>query len=301
MKKMISILLTLALCMVAVSVCADESTGLPDEILGNATVTAQGKVLQKDVDYTLTYRNNLSPGTATVTINFIGNYEGTMEKTFEIVQQKRKSSGGGRGGSHVIVVEPAAKYNLPYITGYEDNTFRPETKITRAEVTTAVARAINLNVQENNKAAFDDVIKHWAKGYINAAADKGIVNGYEDGSFRPDNNITRAEFAKIIAKLTEKEVHEKSAGFSDAKGHWAEAYIAVLAEKGVITGYEDNTFRPDNPITRAEAVAIINRAVTRNCAPDLIMPFKDVVPNHWAYHEILKAAGREKKGIYYEK
>lgn len=156
-------------------------------------------------------------------------------------------------------------------------------------------------MQKNSASAFDDILSHWAKGYINAAASLTIVNGYEDGNFRPDENITRAEFAKIIAKLTEKDIPQKSTEFSDVETHWAEAYIVILAEKGVITGYEDNTFRPDEPITRAEAVAIINRAVTRNCAPNLIMPFKDVTDKHWAYADIVKAAGTEKKGIYYEK
>lgn len=156
MKKMISILLTLALCMVAVSVCAGESTGLPDEILGNAAVTEQGKVLQKDVDYTLTYRNNVNPGTATVIVNFIGNYSGAMEKTFEIVNQKRKTSGGGRGGSHVVV-ESVTKYDPPYITGYEDNTFRPEADITRAEAITAIVRAIGLEPQSSGDVKFSDI------------------------------------------------------------------------------------------------------------------------------------------------
>ncbi|MCI9625585.1 MAG: S-layer homology domain-containing protein [Clostridia bacterium] len=294
MKRIIAILLILALCIGTTAVFADAAE--------DVVVESEDTILKKDIDYTLTYRDNVDPGTATVTIKFIGNYAGEMERTFEIKKAKRTSSGGGgRGGSHVVVVEPVTKYDPPYITGYEDHTFHPESAITRAEATTAIARAISLDTQENGDAAFDDVASHWAKGYINAAADLNIVNGYEDGKFRPDENITRAEFAKIIAKLSEKEIPKKSASFPDAKGHWAESYVAVLAEKGGVTGYEDNTFRPDKPITRAEAVAIINRAVTRNIAPDLAMPFTDVTPEHWAYQDILKAAGIEKKGIYYEK
>lgn len=285
MKKRIVMLLVFVFCVGATAVFADTDTE-------NITVMSDGKVLEKNVDYILTYKNNVNPGMATVTVNFIGNYSGTMEKTFEIVRQKRTSTGGtrSRGKSHVIVVEPAAEYDPPYIFGYENNTFRPEAEITRAEAATAIARAIGLEPQ-NGDSRFLDISAHWAKGYINAAAALNIVNGYEDGSFRPDENITRAEFAKMIARLTEKEIAKKAALFFDVKNHWAELYIAALAEKGIVTGYVDGTFRPETPITRAEAVTIVNRAVTRNCAPNLTVQFRDVSAGHWAYEDILKAAG----------
>ena len=284
MKRTIAILLILALCIGTTAVFADAAE--------DVVVESEDTILKKDIDYTLTYRDNVDPGTATVTIKFIGNYAGEMERTFEIKKAKRTSSGGGgRGGSHVVVVEPVTKYDPPYITGYEDNTFRPEAKITRAEATTAIVRAIGLDSQ-NSAAAFDDVESHWANGYINAAASLAIVKGYEDGSFRPDENITRAEFAKMIAKRLGSTEQNGNTEYTDIAGHWAESYVAVLAEKGVITGYEDNAFHPDTPITRAEAVTIINRAVTRNCAPNLSIQFKDVVPTYWAYDDILKAAGR---------
>ena len=301
MKKIISILLTLILCVGVVSVSADESAGVADETLENVTVTAQGKILQKDVDYTLTYRDNVNPGTATVTVNFIGNYTGTMEKTFEIVRKKRTSSGGGLGGGWVNTVGDAVfdqneEYTAPYITGYEDNTFHPNAEITRAETAVMILRAENGadNIAEEPQAApaFSDISAHWAKGYISAAADKGIVNGYGDDTFRPDHHITRAEFAKIIAKMLGSAAQNTKADFTDVVGHWAEPYIALLAEKGIITGYEDNTFHPDAPIARAEAVAIINRTVPRSGNPATVKQFADVTPNHWAYEEIMKAAGR---------
>ena len=284
MKRIISMILVFVLCIGTTAVFADVDAE-------NVTVIAEGKVLENGVDYTLTYRNNVDPGTATVVVSFIGNYAGMMERTFEIKKARRQSTGGGRGsGGNRIVITPTAEYASTYIMGYADGTFRPEAEITRAEAATAVARAANLE-QGFGSVVFDDVLNHWAMGYVKTAADKEIVNGYEDGSFRPDNNITRAEFAKIIAMLTEKDISEKFTDFSDTKGHWAERYIAALAEKGMVTGYKDNTYHPDTPITRAEAVAMINRAVSRNCAPGLTMPFTDVTPEHWAYEEIVKAAG----------
>ena len=292
MKRFIVMLLTLALCVGTTAAFADTAE--------DVVVESEGKILENGVDYTLTYRENVNPGTATVVVSFMGNYAGTMEKTFEIVGKKRPSTGGGRGsGGNRIVITPAAAYDLPYITGYEDNTFRPEAQITRAEATTAIVRAAKLE-QKSDGAPFDDVFGHWAAEYIHTAADLNIVNGYEDGSFCPDVNITRAEFTKIIVRLCKYEISQEKAVFSDVSEHWAEAYIATLAKNGKVTGYADGTFHPDAPITRAEAVAIINRAVERNCASNLKMDFEDVPKIHWAYKEILKAAGTE-KGFSYEK
>ena len=181
---------------------------------------------------------------------------------------------------------------MPYISGYEDNTFRPNEKITRAEAITAIVRAKQLAIKENVKPSFWDISSHWAKSYIDTAADLKIADGYEDKMFKPDNYITRAEFAKIIAVLIGENVKNNSSTFSDTKNHWAENYIAVLSAKEIIKGYDNNMYKPDKPITRAEAVTIINKAVSRNCKSDIKINFTDVQKTHWAYDEILKAAGK---------
>lgn len=308
MRKIIAIMTALILCIGAAAVYADTSTVQSNDTAEDITVTAEGKILENGVDYILSYQDNVNPGTATVTVNFIGNYEGTMEKTFEIVRKKRTSSGGGSGGGWVntvgdkntaigdAVFDQNKEYNAPYITGYEDNTFRPNAEITRAETAVMVLRAESGadNIAEEPQAApaFSDISEHWAKGYISAAADKGIVNGYGDDTFRPDNHITRAEFAKIIAKMLGSASQNTKAEFTDVVGHWAEPYIALLTEKGIITGYPDGSFKPDAPITRAEAVAIINRTAPRSGNPATVKQFEDVIPNHWAYEEIMKAAER---------
>ena len=185
-----------------------------------------------------------------------------------------------------------AEYDVPYISGYEDNTFRPNEKITRAEAITAIVRAKQFAIKENVKPSFWDISSHWAKSYIDTAADLKIADGYEDKMFKPDNYITRAEFAKIIAVLIGENVQNKSSNFADTKNHWAENYIAVLSEKEIIKGYDNNMYKPDKPITRAEAVTIINKAVSRNCKSDIKINFTDVQKTHWAYDEILKAAGK---------
>ena len=185
-----------------------------------------------------------------------------------------------------------AEYDVPYISGYEDNTFRPNEKITRAEAITAIVRAKQFAIKENVKPSFWDISSHWAKSYIDTAADLKIADGYEDKMFKPDNYITRAEFAKIIAVLIGENVKNNSSTFSDTKNHWAENYIAVLSAKEIIKGYDNNMYKPDKPITRAEAVTIINKAVSRNCKSDIKINFTDVQKTHWAYDEILKAAGK---------
>lgn len=302
MRKIIAIMTALILCIGAAAVYADTSAVQSNDTTEDITVTAEGKTLKNGVDYTLSYQDNVDPGTATVTVNFIGNYSGEMKQTFEIVKKKQTSSGGGSGGGWVSTVgdkntvigdevfDQNKEYDAPYITGYEDNTFHPNAEITRAEATTAIVRAIGLDSQNSKDAKYPDISVHWADGYISAATNKKIVNGYEDGSFRPDMSISRAEFAKIIAKMLGGTAKNDKAEFTDAVGHWAESYIALLTEKGIINGYTDGTFRPDMPITRAEAVAIINRTVPRNGNLTTVKQFADVDSSFWAYEEIMKAA-----------
>ena len=90
----------------------------------------------------------------------------------------------------------------------------------------------------------------------------GIVKGNPDGTFDPDAPITRAEFAAIAARFDDKNTNTTS-NFSDIASHWAKDEIGVAANKGWINGYPDSTFRPDQYITRAEAMTLINRVLNR--------------------------------------
>ncbi len=123
------------------------------------------------------------------------------------------------------------------------------------------------------------------------------MNGYEDGTFKPDSNMTRAEFATVVAKYLGLRVNEDST-FADSQNHWAEGYISALAEKGIINGYEDNTFKPDAYITRAEAEKVINAALGRTpnkakveeSISKYTVSLSDVPSTHWAYYEVIEAA-----------
>ncbi len=156
--------------------------------------------------------------------------------------------------------------HFAYIIGYPDGTVRPTANITREEVATIFFRLLNAATKEkiaSNSNNFSDVVAgRWSNEAISTLANGNILNGYADGSFRPDAPITRAEFAAIASRL-DAMIEGASHNFSDLSGHWAEAYIANALAKGWITGYEDGSFRPEQYITRAEAMTIANRMLKR--------------------------------------
>ncbi len=113
-------------------------------------------------------------------------------------------------------------------------------------------------------ASFSDTQGHWAESVIDKWSGAGVVNGYSDGTFHPDSNITRAELAKVIS-TARKYTSEAEINFSDvADGDWYVSDLKKCVAQGVIGGYEDNTFRPDNEVTREEAAAMFQRAYQIN-------------------------------------
>ena len=179
-----------------------------------------------------------------------------------------------------------------YIKGYEDSTFRPEENITRAETTAILARLTDgFEENESYTVTFPDIAGNsWYKNYIGFEESKNIITGYQDGTFQPEESITRAEFASMIARFAKLNTVNADMPFTDTDGHWASEQITACYEAGYIRGYEDNTCKPDNYITRAEAVAIINRVLYRNDIKDVRNPFSDVSNSHWAYDDIMEAA-----------
>ncbi|MBI4734361.1 MAG: S-layer homology domain-containing protein, partial [Rubrobacteridae bacterium] len=108
-----------------------------------------------------------------------------------------------------------------------------------------------------NPSGFRDTKGHWAAAYIESAVELGIVKGYVDGSFRPDNNVTRAEMAKMVVETKSMPVSESPSGFNDCSGYWADPFIAALKSTQIISGYSNNRFKPSEFATRAEACKII--------------------------------------------
>jgi hypothetical protein len=138
-----------------------------------------------------------------------------------------------------------------------------------------------------------DVSDHWSKEYIVKLISKGFVSGYQDGTIRPDNDITRAEITKLIAKMLYLEPSETSTkSFADSSKFqdWAKGYIQAVSENGIIMGYNDNTFRPNNKLTRKEMVVIILRTLGYKDLKQMPLDFKDSssIPD-WAAGYVAKA------------
>ncbi len=163
-----------------------------------------------------------------------------------------------------------------YVVGYPDGNVKPEYNITRAEVATIFFRLLNDETREQymTKANnFGDVdTDAWYNTAVSTMAKMGIVKGYPDGEFKPDENITRAEFAAIAARFDEKSADTNTTSFADIVNHWAENEINKAVSNGWVLGYEDGTFRPEKSITRAETMTLVNRVLQRipESADDLL-------------------------------
>jgi len=138
---------------------------------------------------------------------------------------------------------------------------------------------------------FTDAVNHWAADSIRLFARLGIVQGYDDGTFKPDANITRGEFASMIVKLFPlAQGSAASPDFTDLGNSWAREAILTLASNGIITGYDDGTFRADRNITRAEMVAILGRIVNlATVKQEQTVKLRDI-DHVWAREQIQQAA-----------
>ena len=147
------------------------------------------------------------------------------------------------------------------VTGYPDKTFRPENPITRAEFTTMLAKALGFT--QSSGDGFTDAAGHWASVYIAAASEQGLVRGYDEFTFKPDAQITRQEIATIVARAKELPIIGPDPEFTDSSeiATWAKSAVSSAVANGVITGYPDNAFRPQNGASKAEAVTMLMRAL----------------------------------------
>ena len=157
--------------------------------------------------------------------------------------------------------------HISYVSGYPDGNVRPDANITRAEVAMIFYRLLNdqtRNDYNQTSASFTDVAHgSWFESAVATLAKLGIISGYPDGSFKPNANITRAEFATIASRFDK--LAEGGKTFTDvANTHWAYKFISSASAKGWINGYEDGTFRPDRAITRAETMTLVNRVLGRD-------------------------------------
>ena len=196
---------------------------------------------------------------------------------------------------HKVTNEFETGRHFRYIYGYVDNTVRPEGMITRSEAAALIARLANLDMTDNSKPNFNDTPSAWYNTAINAVVKLNLMFVDKYGNFRPNEAITRAEFARALLYIDKK--NDAVAPFADVKGHEFEAAINQAYGNGLIVGYLDGTFKPDAFIQRAEAAKILNKYANRGVTLEGMSAVKmdlkhfiDINESHWAYCEIMEAA-----------
>ncbi|RCX21411.1 MucBP-like protein, partial [Fontibacillus phaseoli] len=226
---------------------------------------------------------------------------------------RNSSNSGGSGGSYTssgstVTPLPAlpplpavpptleTENHYDYINGYPDGSVKPLNNITREEVAAIFYRLLDDESRSEylkTGNSFSDVgATRWSNKHISTMENAGVITGYPDGTFKPGQYITRAEFAAIASRF-DKLDERANDSFTDISGHWAEKYIASAANKGWIKGYTDGTFKPNQYITRAEAAAFINSVLNRKVDKDGIHEdakmWPDNVYGKWYYYDILEA------------
>ena len=225
--------------------------------------------------------------------------------------------GGGGGGGHRPKPKPTVEISdddalglnntdhFAYIVGYGNGEVQPQNSITRAEVAAIFFRLLEDGIRNENfthQNDFSDVAADaWYCSSVSTLSRMGIIAGYPDGTFRPNAPITRAEFAAIATRF-DNNGDKTPVSFTDIIGHWAEGEITVAANHGWVSGYGDNTFRPQNQITRAETMSLVNRVLKRlpetsaDLLPDMITWTDNADTSSWYYLPVQEATNSH----YYE-
>ncbi|MEC0230676.1 S-layer homology domain-containing protein [Paenibacillus alba] len=152
------------------------------------------------------------------------------------------------------------------VQGYENGTFEPDGKVTRAEFATLISRVFEIDGKPVRNLTLNDLNKHWAKTVIEKLANLGILNGYEDSSFKPDATISRAEMVAIVSRIVNMRSvqQENTSSFADIHSSFAEEQIKEASKAGIISGLGDGQFHPNSPATRAEALTAIMNILNLN-------------------------------------
>lgn len=178
---------------------------------------------------------------------------------------------------------------LAYVSGYPNGNFGPDDYITRGQIATLLNNIL-ADAKDSNSKSFTD-IDMWAKASILQLSSLGYINGYSDGTFKPNNNITRAEFVKIVTNIlgVDDVQSYREVTLKDIDNSWAKKEIEICYKLGLVNGY-NNEFKPNNYITRAETVTIVNKLINREInTHGKVNPFKDLTNKHWAYDQIMSA------------
>lgn len=266
------------------------------------TVNVNKTIKDNKITLTLPNGNTLDDNYYTITVT---DNKGKVAPNIDVTLQDKTNSVNGKTDTNGQVIMPLSKHKA-YIVGYPDGTFLPDGNMTRAEAAAIFARNIADRKGENisnGKSSFTDVnTKLWYNNLIAYLEKYNIISGYTDGTFRPEEQITRAEFVTMCMRFYDMfddiTVSDKNIFNDVPKSHWAAGYIYNAIAMKWIEGYADGTFKPDSNITRAEVVAIVNRVLDHTADTEYVnknisavnkfMDLKD--KSYWAFYEILEAA-----------
>ena len=264
------------------------------------------KSTDKDGKITLTLPNGADlTGDNYYTIKATDNKGNAKADVSIILKDKKNNSANGTTDKNGMLILPGSKHKA-YIMGYPDGSFRPDGDMSRAEAAAIFARLIADKKNESVKGtpSFKDTPNNgWYSAFVGYLEKYNIISGYEDGTFRPDESITRAEFVTIAVRyyslFNEVKSVSNTTKYNDlSNNYWAIKNISYATSEKWLNGYSDGSFRPDIVVTRAEVVTIINRATGRNADTEFINKnltvlnrFTDVKNNsHWAAYDIFEAS-----------
>lgn len=280
----------------------------PDEKTGLLTVTVtvnRGLDLSKitpelvlghqDATYTPQGEQDFSESSGNPIEYVVTAVDGTQLKYGLTIVQKKKSN-----SNNVKLERTEETREMPaYVTGKDDGNFHPEDVMSRAEAATMLARVHSkFDKSAEYPANYVDVPKGaWYGNYVGFLSEQGVVKGNDNGEFKPAADVTRMEFAAMLARFADLAIDaEAVTNLTDIAGTWGETEVTALVNSGVINGYEDGTFRPNNKLSRAEAVAMVNRMMKRGTTKQELAelakvsnPFSDIDESHWAYNDVISA------------
>ncbi|MEY2355694.1 S-layer homology domain-containing protein [Lysinibacillus capsici] len=201
--------------------------------------------------------------------------------------------------SEVQEAEEEVEQIAPYIQGFPDGTFKPNASVTRAQMATMLARFLTNGDIPTASATFKDTKNHPSKDAIELMKEIGLFNGITDTTFNPNGTITRAQMAVVAAHWIETVCTQDSTNFfcqasnngktftDVSQNHWAVSAIEKVSALGIMGGTSASTFNPNDTLTRAQAVKVLNQLFERPALDRITTSsFKDVPSTHWAIREI---------------
>nr|WP_275900716.1 Ig-like domain-containing protein [Paenibacillus periandrae] len=210
--------------------------------------------------------NATTPSTTNGLISEKSNVNAIIQAIKEVIASSKAPQNFTDITNHWSVKTVRILNQLGIVDGFPDGQFKPDASTTRAEFASLIVRAFKIGDTAGSSVQLKDVANHWSAADVQKLVNGGIINGYEDGTFRPDASITRAEVIAIVSRLVDlaKATKVSTSTFKDVDGAWNKDQIQQAAEAGIISGKQEGQFYPNSTATRSEALAIMLRTLELN-------------------------------------